>query len=187
MIEPAEAMVEPAAPTPPAEPASDGAAPAPGSLLADIRARREERLADERLDLPIPTWGGELVARYQVPDPSALARQTQARRAAGSDVEAASSANADFLIDCVAQVLARTENGRLEALMTPQGTAVRFDQPLADLLGVEVENAREVVAHLFASNPIAIGTQASTVLTWLQDTSQEVEGALVGESGAMST
>lgn len=158
-------------------PAGNGVAPESGSLLAAVRARRAERIADEHLTLPVPTWGGELCVRYRVVDREELERQSEGERSA-------TDSDCDFLIAACERVLVRDAAGGLRDVAPPEPLPFRFDVRLAELLGYQAEGAREVVRFLFNSNGLAIGEQALTVLNWMRDTGARVEGAILGESPA---
>lgn len=148
-----------------------------GSLIDRVRARREERVADEHLDLPVPTWGGELVARFRVVDSVIFERIAKRLQSGKTDT----GADADFLCAACAGVFVRDDDGPLEAVLC-DGKPVAFDKGLADVLGVEVERAREVVYYLVKDNQLALSLFAVKVINWMQDTSAEVEGQIVGEA-----
>lgn len=148
-----------------------------GSLLDRVRARRDERLADEHLDLPVPTWDGDLVARYRVVQGEVWERITKRLQSGKSDP----NTDADFLVAACSSVLLRDEDGRLQPI-EHEGREVGFDKGLASVLGLEVERAREVVAFLVGDNPVALGLLSAKVVGWMQDTSAEVEGQIVGEA-----
>lgn len=150
--------------------------PAPGSLLARIRERRDALAQDERLDLPIPSWGGDLVATYRVME----RRQVEKLAGRAKSKAGASDADTDFLIRACAGVQYRDESGDLVPLVD-DGGPVRFDSRLAALLGVEADTARDLVRYLFRDNAIAIGTHTARVVEWMTDTSAEVDGSLLGE------
>ena len=151
--------------------------PGSGSVIDRVRARRDERIADEHLDLPVPTWGGELVARFTVVDTDVLERITKRLQAGKADP----GADADFLVAACTGVFVREDDGPLEAV-THDGQPVAFDKRLAVVLGIDAERAREVVDYLVKGNRLALGSLAVRVLNWMQDTSVEVEGQIVGEA-----
>jgi hypothetical protein len=160
--------------------AAEVASSANGSLLGRIKAARDIRVANESLTLPIPTWGGDLVARYRVVDRSQLEELAKrARQGKNTD----SGADINFLARACEGVLMRDpDTGAIEPVLNGHGVQVRFDHDLAALLGVEAESATDVVLYLFKSNAVAIASHAMKIATWMQDTSQEIDEAILGES-----
>ena len=154
----------------------NGQHPDPGSLLAQIKARRDERAADEFLDLPIPTWGGELVARYEVVDRDTLERMI-ARRNPSAQVDA------DFLVRaCSGIYMLDGDTGELVPVPGHyEGEVARYDAALGEALSLDAGSGRELVTYLFRDNVVAISSHALKVLRWMQDTSREVDDALLGE------
>jgi hypothetical protein len=145
-----------------------------GSLLARIKARRETLVADETLDLPIPTWGGDLVARYRVLDRKEIETLTT------RNGKPTATADLDFLIRSCVGISMRDDEGELVALIDQTGP-VRFDARLAGMLDIDAMTARDVVQYLFRANAVAVGAHAQKIAEWMQDTSQAVDGALTGE------
>lgn len=169
-----------AAPSAPAEqPAgSDNVA----STLGRLRAERDARLADQHLDLPVPSWNGRLVARYRLVSGDEMRRLTQ--RVGGGD----RTVDARFLLLACEQVLMMLEDdGQLVGLQHDDGRPMGFDVELGALLGQSFERAAALLFYLFGDNEIAVSAQAFKVASWMQDTSQGVEGALVGEAPAGRT
>lgn len=147
------------------------------SQLERIKARRAERLADETVLLPIPTWQGDLVARYGVIESKELRKLM--RRIEKS--EGALGDNADLLVKACRGIQLRDENDDLQEIVGPDGGPVTFDATLAEKLGIDAGSQVEVVLHVIGRNPLAVGAHASTVIKWMQDTSKPVDGAIAGE------
>jgi hypothetical protein len=143
----------------------------PTSILARIKADRDARSTSEHVDLPIPTWNGDLVARYVVIERRAVEKL--------ADPKLAGTADLDFLIRACHGVFMRDDNGDMIALADDAGP-VRFDARLAMLLGIEATTGRDVVQYLFRANALAIGAHAAKVADWMQDTSQVIDGAILG-------
>jgi len=155
------------------EPGVSAAEEAAGALsvLDRVKARREERIADETLTLDIPTWGGELRAKYKVvprPDLEKMVRKIRARQSGNG--QGGNEADLDFLIQaCVGVVAYDTESGEQEEVTNG------YNKQLSDLLGVEAPAARDVLLYLFKGNGIAIAAHAMKVARWMQDTSKDPE------------
>lgn len=166
--------------TPPTT-AAEAAVAGTGSLLDQIRQRRDERVADESLVLPIPTWDGELLARYRVVDRKViqgLARGVQKRsRRRGGDADDGGEADADFLIRACVEIIAHDNETEVEETI-----AEGYNQELAEALGINPgpSPARGVLFYLFKDNGIAVGAHAQKVAEWMTDTSKEVAGDLMG-------
>lgn len=154
-------------------------------ILTRIAQQREERVQDLHLDLPIPTWDGALVARFEV-----LPRKDMeifARRKAGSE------ADQDFLIRCTKELYVldpghEYEGQRMEdnddyaRIEDDQGRAVTWSEVLADKLGKpEFTKARDVLVYCFKGNMIALSGMAVRCIKWMQNTDAEVAEAISGE------
>lgn len=149
------------------------------SIVEQLRARRAERLADEHLDLPIPTWEGQLVARYRVVRGEEVRKLLQRASTGRAD----QTADASFLVTACEQVFAMDDEGRMVVLRRPDGMPMRYEPALGELVaGERFERAVALVYHLFADNDLAISSHALKLAQWMQDTSREVEGAIVGEA-----
>lgn len=150
------------------------------SLLGRIKARRDEQTANETLTLPVPTWDGELLARYRVLERKVLEKlNAAAKRKQGAAV----NGDADFLIRACVGLFVVDDDGEQVALEDESGP-IRFDSRLAAKLDVPAETARDVVMYAFKGNDLAVGSHAAKVAQWMTDTSQEVDGEVLGESSA---
>lgn len=140
------------------------------SFLDKIKARRDG-LEDLSEPVEIPSWGGELLARYKVIAKSELEimiRRIRGNRNSEGDV----TADLDFLIKACAEVIARdAETGEERKLSSG------YNMELAELLGEPegAESARGLVLYLFKNNGIAVSAHAMKVARWMQDTSRPVE------------
>lgn len=145
------------------------------SLLQEIKDRREERLADETLVLSIPTWGGELKAKYKVVPRVELDMVLRAQAKKANQKSGSSDADMDFLSRACIAIIASPESDEME---DAEGEVVAsgFNEELGTLLGVEgLTSARKVISYMFKGNGIAIATTAMKVAKWMQDTSIPVE------------
>lgn len=142
------------------------------SLLDSIVSRREERMADESLTLDIPTWSGELKAKYRVVERVELEKMVRALRArqTRNGVTEGTMADADFLIRACIGVIAHDNETEEEQTIAPG-----YTKQLTELLGLEFERARDLVIYLFKGNGIAMAAHAMKVARWMQDTSRPIE------------
>lgn len=148
------------------------------SRLAQIRAERDALAGAEYLDLPIPTWNGDLVARYQVIE----RRQAERLQQQFAKAKGGGDSDLDFIIRACVSIWMPDADGTLVRVETDDGRPVRYDGQLAQLLGLDDPQmtARQIVGYLFRENQIAISAHANRVATWMQDTSVEVDGAIRG-------
>lgn len=175
----------PASPQEPPEPETAAAGEVsqnghhPASLLGRAAAERQRRVAQERLLLPVPSWGDDLVAEFGVLDE--VDREKAAKKLERGDE------SLEFFVSvlsgaCRAVGTRDPETEKLVAIKDESGDAIRFDTRLTDKLGVECESVKDVLLYLVNGNHIALNNYGQRVFSWMTDTSQEVEGALLGES-----
>lgn len=143
------------------------------SLLDRLKARRDER--DDVLTLDVPSWNGELKAKYQLvtrSDLEQMARKVRARATGNGDQNAGLRADIDFLIkSCVGIVAEDGETGETMDVSTG------YNAGLADALGNPegTDELNGLVLYLFKHNGIAVSAHALKVARWMQDTSKSVE------------
>lgn len=154
-------------------------------FLANLRQQRDERVRDLHLDLPIPTWDGALVARFDVAPRKEVEKFGRQKRTQDADC--------DFLINHVRCLYAldrekvvdaerMEENEDYVRIEDENGLPVKFDIRLAEKMGVtDATSAREVLQYLVKFNGIAIGGMAAKLIMWMQNTDAEVADSLVGE------
>ena len=136
-----------------------------GSLLARIRAEREAHMADRHLDLPVPTWGGRLIARYRVID------KKEWKRLSRADVD-----DRD-LIAAACIGLFVNDGGDMQPI-EDNGAPVVFDSVFAEMNDQRLSDSRSVVSWAFGGEDLAVGAVARKLIDWMADTSAEVDGAL---------
>lgn len=165
--------------------AAGSAAAAADSPLARLRRAYVERRREAELFLPVPGWGGDLVARVTIPDHDFARGLT------------ATPGTPDWAADFVAAVVAdlhqadgADEDGErhLEPLEGAFGP-LRFDARYGETVGLDdVRSPRAAVLSAFTSggedsmpalNVVALADFASTVEHWLADTSREIAEAIV--------
>lgn len=159
-------------------------------LLQKLNEEREERVQDLHLDLPIPTWGGDLVARFDVMERNHVERFAKQKRSVEADC--------DFVIRSVRELYMRDEDKvfegqrmevnpdyvRIEHDVDGVAVPVKFDKMFAEALGKadELQSAREVLMFCVKDNALAIGGLAGKLVTWMQNTDAEIADSLAGES-----
>lgn len=173
------------------EPGITGAESASGggqSVLDKIKQRRTEALEDETW-FGIPTWGGELKARFKVLDRSdieKMIRSTQARLRGASKKNGSAVANDSdlaFLVKACDGVKAIDADNEIDEFLAPG-----FTLDLAKAMDpkypknhpqegepVVINDPKEFVAYLLAWNGISVATWAQQVGRWMQDTTRPVE------------
>lgn len=119
--------------------------------LRDVAAEVKGDTDDDHIDLPIPGWGGQLGARYIVPEFDDM-RDVEIRVFSEPVSNSRRELNLfiDELILSCESMLIRDEDGEWEPLRDGQERVVRWDKRLATALDVEAEEAREVVLGVFA-------------------------------------
>lgn len=157
----------------------------PTDVLARVAQNRQKRIKQVKFDYPIPTWGGDVLARFRVTDREDVVAFSEAPRSTASDV--------DFIIRAIEVICVRNpDTKKVEPLLTEAGTYVQFDEYLAEKLGVadevmamttpEFGPSRAMVMFMFNGNEVAIGSCVAQLLEWMQDTDRKVTSSLVGES-----
>lgn len=157
------------------------------NLLSSIAARREERVQDLHLDLPVPTWGGDLIVRF------GLLERSQVEEF-GNKSKRTTNDEMDFLLSAVRGLYVKdphkTQPGpRMEEhdeyvqLVDDNEQPVGFTTVFAEMIGAPtMESARQVLLYSVKDNQIAIAGMAGRLVTWMQNTDAEIADALAGES-----
>lgn len=176
------------APAPAGAPSSSPAGalePEAGGLLDNLRRRRESLAADATTLLDVPGYGGLLTVRYRTLDAKAIKqigkRAESAGRLSGDEATAELNGGVDQIAASCVEVLVRdADTGNLSPI-DPSGEPRRFDRRLAELLGFEAENGRQVVYGVFGPDMHIMGT-VKELTEWQTGASREVDDALAGES-----
>lgn len=154
-------------------------------LLARIAQEREERVQHLTLDLPVPTWDGDLIARFEIMPRKVLEDFAKRKRTPEVDM--------DFILQSVTALYVRDQEKVLDdaqrndkddnyALLADEnGVPVKFDNRLAQKLGIPAEKARDVLLFCFKDNTIAVSAMAIKAIQWMQNTDATVAEAIVGE------
>jgi hypothetical protein len=181
-------------------------------LMAKTAAARNERVKELHLDLPVPSWNGDLVMRFNVVDRDKI-DELSAKSKRGSEDEI------DLLVSNVqslwvwgpeaalkAAEIDEAEMAKLERmvdnenyfkLVDDRGIEIKFDIQLLDYFYdpdnpdptmVAVKENPTVKAilvdWLYAGNRVAIGESVGRLLTWSGNTDRKVSETIVPESRA---
>lgn len=159
------------------------------TILGSLRQKRQKiGEGSEPLYLPVPGYEGRLILRFKWVDPKALSRTASSIRGIEDANEQMQAASADTLAAACEEVFVKVDGAELPGIpkgiapLSTDGTPVTFkDSRLAYALGfTDPGNAREMV-FLTYNNPYALIDQASTLVTWLEDTTRKVNEAFLGE------
>ena len=135
---------------------------APGSALADLRARRDKAKEALHLDLRVPRLPGAPVYVRFGPVPRAVIEDANKRAAESKDRDWAVIANAFVLAHCCIGVYAEVDG-------KPQGspdTWPKFDADLAEILGLPTDsNATTIIRGLYLAEGDIIAA-AETLSRW---------------------
>lgn len=153
-------------------------------LLRKISQERERRVESLHLDLPIPTWDEQLVARFEV-----LPRKEFEKFAKG---KASPDNDANFVIrSCAALYLhdpehlaegqRMEENDDYVRIEDETGMPVGFDAMLAEKLGIKAERAIDVLMYCFKDNVLSVSALGQKVVRWMQNTDTQIAEAISGE------
>lgn len=152
------------------------------SILDRIKERRDAR--EDKLTTDIPSWGGDLKARYQVLDRNEIDKMVKRIRArAAGNGSSGTDADADFLLKACVGVIAYDLDSDIEEEIAPG-----YTMELASMLNPKFPKGhpqagqpypcpteRHLVVYLFGFNNIAMASHAAKVARWMQDTSKPVE------------
>lgn len=154
------------------------------SVIDRIKGRRAARPDEETFD--IPSWGGDLKARYKVLDRPEIEKMIKRARAAaeGNGSGSGTAADADFLIKaCTGVVAIDPEDGETEHLLAPG-----YEMSLANVLEpmypeghpqagqpVEIKDQRQLVIYLLRWNGIALAAHGQQVARWMQTMKKPIE------------
>jgi len=159
---------------------------APGSVLAQLRARAEVQRQVRTLDLPVGgAFGDELVIRYRVLKPhewdkyAVLLTPSVTGAGEAQDLPPMSVLNVRMMAAACVTVL-WIEDGEETDLGVglDGGLAQLLGYPLAEGMSYDDLSALEVVEALFPS-PMAVTTHSGRLVTWMQNPSDP--GSAEGE------
>lgn len=154
-------------------------------FLARLAQERDERVQDVHLDLPIPSWDGSLVGRFNV------VSRKQIEKFAGR--KATLETDMDLVIQATAALYAHDpdhafpgermdENEDYVRIEDEDGNVVTWTTVLAEKLGKkDLTSGRMVLNYCFRENGIAMSGFALKLFRWMQNTDSEVAEAISGE------
>lgn len=156
------------------------------SLLERITKKRAQ--LEDVLTIDIPSWDGDLRAKYKLQDRreiEKMVRRIRARATKETMDQEGINADLDFLIKACVGVVAYDVEEDQEVPLTNG-----YTMELVDILKpvypknhpkegepVEINGQRELVAYMLGWNNIALATHGQAVARWMQDTSKKPVGA----------
>lgn len=174
-------LVDTPAPEAVSAPVADGLNVLP-SVLSGLRASRAKIGANAKpVDIQVPGYEGQLIARFRwVPAPE-LTATSKSIAAIKNPTQQQLAAAADALVACNDEILVKVD-GKLESLQH-QGESVSFNNGSGLLVALglpPVTNARDCVFAVFG-NDYALADVALRLMTWLEDTTRQVDEEHLGE------
>lgn len=154
-------------------------------MLGSLKARRQEILNKEYLDLAVPRWTDpEIIVRYKPVDHAVIRRaQMNAENAPKKKrIETELNGNCDILIYGCVHISARIGDKTYSLNPDdPEGELTQFDSALAANLGLEQNaTARSTVKALFLTDGDLL-QHASRVVEWSGFREDESDEELEGE------
>lgn len=145
------------------------------AALDRIREKVSRGEANATKDLDVPGYDGELAVRYKVL-PFERAREIELAAARDPSDYRELRVMCDELIDACECVLWRGEDGQMHPLEDGAGRMVRYDARLAEGLGLDAREAREVILGVFAKPksvgrdraPYMVSAHFDTYLAWIR-------------------
>lgn len=149
------------------------------SALDRIRSRRKER--SDLLTIDIPSWDGDLKAKYMVLNRTDLERMIRTIRARtkNKDVKGG-EADFDFLIKSCVEIVGYDETMDEPEFHLSDGYTMDLVELLQpeDEFGnkVEIRNQHELIAWMFGKtdSSIALASHSVSVARWMQDPSKPI-------------
>lgn len=161
-----------------------------------VAQRSKHKLARGTVDLPLPIYEGQYAGRFGVLDADGIIAFEREMEQANADDSDLTERIAQFVADSCRVVLARSEaGGEYEKVTHDDGRPVRFDEDFASALDLtlpddeKIGSMADVVRAVWCVedsdggvqvNSPALNTFGTQLLGWMQDTSQEIAGELVG-------
>jgi hypothetical protein len=163
-----------------------------GNVFENIAARRDERVKDLHLDLPVPTWDRDLIARFAILPRKEVEQFANKRRNLEADMDFIIKATHEIYVfdpehNAEEDAKRMDENDDYVRVEDETGRPLGFEQLFGEKIGMKPEEgqetirARKVVMYCFKDNSIAIGGFTVKVINWMQNTDAEVADSLVGE------
>lgn len=152
------------------------------SVLSDLKLLRSRIGAGATpITLPIPGFEGKLLARFKWVPADELAATSKSLRSIKDPTQQQLAAVADALVACNDEVYVKV-NDKLEALLH-EGAPVTFSNGIGLTLALGLpspRSARDCVVAVFG-NEYAMVDTATKLMSWLEDTTREVDEQHLGE------
>jgi hypothetical protein len=154
------------------------------SVMDRINDRRDSD--EDVLTIDIPSWGGDLKAKYQVlhrDEIEKMIRRAQAQ-ARGNGSDSGVDADAAFLVKaCVGVVAVDPEDGETEIELAPGYTmdlarTLKPKYPRGHPQAgdpVPIKNERQLVVYMLRWNGVALASHGQTVARWMQTMKRPIE------------
>lgn len=160
----------------------------PNSVMESLRAKHRELVNSKTLDLPIPGYEGELVARYRLLSMKELERiGNRVQKQVKGQGDRVLLASLDSII-VACDGLYYNRDGKLVSLSESIGKdepPIKYDDRLIDFLGLTLDEgdsmgpARKTVLAVFGGNDIAVLDHSRAIGQWSADTSRDVSEAFL--------
>jgi hypothetical protein len=162
--------------------------PAPAEAIstgAKLETSRLERLRERRraaredrdpLDLPIPGYGDELIARYRVLDYDELQKLQKrgGEMARSGDKEAGLKVTIDTIAQACVGIFLAEEDGSLRPLNEVDPSygdePVRYDERLAEVVGIDAEGKVRILIRRAFPSDLSIIAHLERIDSWMSST-----------------
>lgn len=170
------------------------------SFLGSAAKARDEKVKELTVELAVPTWGRQLLWGFTVIDRDWLDEYVneQSKRTLESDIDlVVKGTDAFWFLDPDHQIEGKRlhddpKTGRKRddyvRIETEEGQAVKPDQALAEALEFTTVDSpgspppsTQLVLYLFKNNGVAVGSFATRVSMWMQNTDLDVSQNTLGE------
>lgn len=162
-----------------------------GGAFGRIKAQRAAIVAKEGLKLRVPGYE-DLQVRYKLMPEKTMeevGRKMESAKRQGVSGKRMMEIAADFLVSACDCIEVRDDSGAFVDLLDDHSAEVRFDNRLADCLGIPVEEARAVVLETFSPeaddglrrHPDSIIDHLEAIGSWRKGREYEIDQDLLGE------
>ena len=159
----------------------------PGSLLEQLRTKREAIRRERRIILDIPGYGGTIAARYR-PLSWDVLKDIGIKAEKSKHPKKELIAHADTIVRACEELYARRPEDPKRTLI-PLSEVLGTDAPvtfataeLAAAFGFTANSSRQAVFGLI-NDEVAVTAHHNELAEWMQDADAEDDEVFVGESG----
>jgi hypothetical protein len=152
-----------------------------------LRKTHAEMIDTETVDLDIPNYKGQLVARYRILTNEELEKIAKKIRRTfrgqkDRQAEMVLALAEDGLIASCVGIFYRDEDSQLQQLKA-DGFPIVYDHNLSEFLGLDAQSARDVVLEVFGGSirDMAVVDHYMRIIRWMRDSGADVTGELMGE------